>query len=92
MIQPSASPPAAPACIRTPELARAVLRIILAPLIALVEARIAAALNQLRCLMRQWRGGTLPPPPPERQYAPRQTAPRPYTNRPNSPRMPTAFA
>ncbi len=40
------------------------LRIILAPLIALVEARIAAVLNQLLGLMQQWRDGTLPPPPP----------------------------
>ncbi len=79
MIQSSASPPAAPACIRTPELARAVLRIILAPLIALIEARIAAALNQLLGLMQQWRDGTLPAPPPERPYVPRQTAPRPYS-------------
>ena len=78
MIQPSASTPAAPACVRTPELARAVLRIILAPLIALVEVRITAALNQLLGLMQQWRDGTLPPPPPERQYGPRQITTRPY--------------
>ena len=64
MIQPSAFPPASPACVRTPELARAVLRIILGPLVTLVKARIAAALNQLLGLMQQWRDGTLPPPPP----------------------------
>ena len=79
MSQSSASPPAAPACLRTPELARAVLRVILAPLIALLEARIGVALDQLLGLMQRWRDGTLPPPPPERPYLPRQASPRPYS-------------
>jgi hypothetical protein len=79
MFQSSASPPAAPACLRTPELARAVLRVILAPLIALLEARIGVALDQLLGLMQRWRDGTLPPPPPERPYLPRQASPRPYS-------------
>lgn len=74
--------PAAPVCIRTPELARAVLRIILTPLIALIEARIAAALNQLLGMMQEWRDGTLAAPPPERPCVTRQTAPRPYSARP----------
>lgn len=66
----------------TPSLARVILAILFAPLLALLEARIAAMLNQFVDLMQQWQEGKLPPPPPEHPYTPRPATPRPYSARP----------
>ncbi len=77
----------AAACIRTPEAARALLRFLLAPLIARLERDLAAALHALEAMLADWKAGNLPPPPaPHAQPAPRpRAAPNPPTPRPAEP-------
>ncbi len=75
---PAPAPPPAEAhqCISTAAGARALLAIILAPLHAFIEARIADLLSRLEDMLTQWRNGTLLPPPPERPRATRPATPR----------------
>jgi len=77
-----APPPAADACASTPAAARALLAILFAPLMALLESRLATLFASLEAMMQQWHDGTLPPPPPER--APRTPAPRTTPIQPSS--------
>lgn len=70
-------PPADPfACASTPAAARALLAILLAPLHAFIEARLAALFARLEDMLVQWRNGTLPPPPAERPRANRPATAR----------------
>ena len=62
----------------TPSLARAILAILFAPVIALLKRRMAAALADLTTLLEQWRDGTLPPAPPARARRSRSPAARPH--------------
>jgi hypothetical protein len=73
---PTKPPADAYQCISTAAVARALLAIILAPLHAFIEARLAGILARLEDMLTQWRNGTLPPPPPERPRANRPATPR----------------
>lgn len=73
---PTKPPADAHQCISTAAAARALLAILLAPLHAFIEARLAGILARLEDMLTQWRNGTLPPPPPERPRAIRPATPR----------------